>query len=369
MSFVLLDSSGDGDDLCTLKGLGELRKASKGLSRTAAFFVSGTIADEGERDAILRETAKKPEFDDLRDLLRNGKAPFTLTDGVVDDDKGDDMSTTTTTDKPKPSLRDVLLRRKRAAKNASQLAMFTPGPCISGYDAGHKQRVAKNTGTSEGVRKSWQKRKHSGVAPSSSLDASVASLKPGATHHIGSFGDVKTWIERSGDGKKLRHVRQSGQSTSVIREWRHPSAINSDTPLTGPGSWLHTQGQKTGAQADAEERSAVLRGRLIRHLNKAKRPKPLPKVAENTGTSEGAKEGWVQRLLHGGGKPKTDFNEHGISPAERRHRAWLYATRSKQEPKPVNYIPDKRIQRNEWVKGVYGNLTKAPQTWLKGRVE
>lgn len=194
------------------------------------------------------------------------------------DESDDDMSTTTTTDKPKPSLRDALLRRHRAArnsgtsagaKNASQLAMFSPSPCISKYAAGKRQAVSKNAGTSEGVRKAWQKRKHSGVALSGTdLHEAVRD----------AHGYLKETL-----GKEPSHQDIAGQLHHEHGIKVHPNKVrdiiaadNSNTPLTGPGSWLHSQGAMTSAEADAAERQAVLRGRLIRHLNKAKRPKPIP---------------------------------------------------------------------------------------------
>lgn len=162
------------------------------------------------------------------------------------------------------SLRSALLNRMRCAKNTTQLAMFTPSPCISKFGAGKRQAVAKNSGTSEGVRKAWQKRKHSSIA------LSEADLHE-AVHD--AHGYLKETL-----GKEPFH-----QDIADHLRYEHGIKVHPNTvrdiivPLTGPGSWLHAQGQKTSAQADAEERQAVARGRLLRHLNKSRRPKPLPK--------------------------------------------------------------------------------------------
>ena len=175
-------------------------------------------------------------------------------------EKDDDMNTKN----KNCSLRSALLNRMRCAKNTSQIAMFSPSPCISKYAAGKRQAVAKNTGTSEGVKKSWQKRKRSSIA------LSEADLHE-AVHD--AHGYLKETL-----GKEPSHQDIADQLHHEHGIKVHPNKVRDIiVPLTGPGSWLHAQGQKTSAQADAEERQAVARGRLLRHLNKSRRPKPLPK--------------------------------------------------------------------------------------------
>lgn len=187
------------------------------------------------------------------------------------DESDDDMSTTDTTDKPNPGLRDALLRMHRAAKNVSQLAMFTPGPCISGYGAGHKQRVAKNSGTSEGVRKAWETR-HS---HKSRLEAARSAGVKAKTAVVRTDQGYKEYTK---DG--VHHYDKEGFHTkSEPHRYAHEQRFASKNTGTSAGvakSWLSRQGAMSGAEADAAERQAVLRGRLIRHLNKTKHPKPMP---------------------------------------------------------------------------------------------
>lgn len=48
----------------------------------------------------------------------------------------------------------------------------------------------------------------------------VASLKPGQSVKLGESHGVSTWAERSGDGKTIRHVRESARGFVVFKTER-----------------------------------------------------------------------------------------------------------------------------------------------------
>jgi len=50
-----------------------------------------------------------------------------------------------------------------------------------------------------------------------SLDSLIDNLAPGASCKIGEFGNVSTWVERSGDGRTLRFVRVTSGESVVFR--------------------------------------------------------------------------------------------------------------------------------------------------------
>ena len=144
---------------------------------------------------------------------------------------------TMTMTQPKSGLHTALVKRMKGAKNASQLAMFSPSPCISAYGAGKQQRVARNSGTSDGEKQSWAKR-HAGLNG------------PLHWHHVSDVHSEQDHREMTDYAKK---VGQYHHGIGVV-----------------PHGWKRTTTANSTAQAD------TLRERLVRRLAKSKRPKPLP---------------------------------------------------------------------------------------------
>lgn len=51
----------------------------------------------------------------------------------------------------------------------------------------------------------------------SNLDARINKMAPGARVEIGACGNVRTYVERSGDGATLRFVRETTAGFVVFR--------------------------------------------------------------------------------------------------------------------------------------------------------
>jgi hypothetical protein len=150
MSLMLIGANGDGGDLCTLRGLEELRRAAGRRERTLEFLTKGTITDETWRKSVLKEIGGEQEFLEMARMLKACKAPIVLTDGVVED-REDDMEQNRTTE-------TLVMRLARNRCGARSRARLEPG-------------AVENDGTSEGVRKAWQKRKAGGEGRTSVWDA------------------------------------------------------------------------------------------------------------------------------------------------------------------------------------------------------
>lgn len=150
MSLMLIGANGDGGDLCTLRGLEELRRAAGRRERTLEFLTKGTITDETWRKSVLKEIGGEQEFLEMARMLKACKAPIVLTDGVVED-REDDMEQNRTTE-------TLVMRLARNRCGARSRARLEPG-------------AVENAGTSEGVRKAWQKRKAGGEGRTSVWDA------------------------------------------------------------------------------------------------------------------------------------------------------------------------------------------------------
>lgn len=219
---------------------------------------------------------------------------------------------TMTMTQPKSGLHTALVKRMKGAKNASQLAMFSPSPCISAYGAGKQQRIARNRGTSEGAVKGWQKRANHlgwdilhrtvptrfGVLhqakvhtdePSTAEPKAFKTESEALSHakrNAEFFGPRKDWTangtqqglihrKREGDehigsmfGLTKKQSHAEGTSARVYSHWKK----------TGFGfKRVQKLGAMTGASnTDPAAQADTLRERLVRRLAKSKRPKPLP---------------------------------------------------------------------------------------------
>ena len=85
MSLMVLGANGAGGDLCTLRGLRELRKSAARKKSVLAFLNDGKIEHEEMLRSVLAEVANDAAFEDMRLLLRKCTAPIVLTDGLIEE--------------------------------------------------------------------------------------------------------------------------------------------------------------------------------------------------------------------------------------------------------------------------------------------
>ena len=88
MGYMLFDRSGFIADIATSKGLRQMQEAAHGKPKTLEFLRTGETAD---RDAVMAEIGEDARFNELREMLRMGEPPFTISDGTVleNDEEGD----------------------------------------------------------------------------------------------------------------------------------------------------------------------------------------------------------------------------------------------------------------------------------------
>ncbi len=225
MSLMLIGANGDGGDLCTLRGLEELRKAAGRRDRTLEFLTKGTITDETWRKSVLKEIGGEQEFLEMARMLKACKAPIVLTDGVVED-REDDMEQNRTTE-------TLVMRLARNRCGARSRARLEPG-------------AVENDGTSEGVRKAWQKRKAGGEGRVSVWDAMTPAQRIRARSQ-----------DRQEAKKSAEKSRWTSRNSTMLEQF-------SPSPMIGE-------------YAEGKARRSVLADKL---------------AAKNAGTSEGVRKTW-----------------------------------------------------------------------------